>query len=280
MENLEKKEETKIDNLDATLASPEAGKTEPESAPALDTVPVPTEEEKSEANISGSGEATSESDGSESPATSENVMVEPGKPAEPETPVSEPEVSEELGVTSTPARTFSQEELNEITGKTRVDTRNKTFQYIYDRYGVKDEAGLDELVGNAQRYDSLNEQYENDRKSWSEASAARDKELADIKEQVALMQSGIDNARYEDAKLILRGKGLEVTLDNINTELATHPEWSKKESVSEKPFEKVGPGVSNSTPNEPVTKLSVLGNEPTSGSGESEEDIAMRMFRV
>ena len=284
------KEEEKIDNLDATLASPETelGQEEPEVAPtpALDTNPIPTEEEKVEAGIEAESESVPASD---EPVMSEEVpseIVESAKSeseqAEPVLP--EPEVHEELGVTSAPARTFTQEELNDITGKTRVETRNKTFQYIYDRYGVQDEAGLDELIGNAQRYDSLNEQYESDKKSWADQNAARDKELADIKEQVALMQSGIDSNRYEDAKLILKGKGLEVSLDNINAELATHPEWSKQQPAveEEKPFEKVKEAdASISTPNEPVTKLSVLGNEPVaSSSADSEEERAMKMFRV
>jgi hypothetical protein len=281
-EELEKKEETKIDNLDATLASPEAvepEKAEPEEtpAPALDTNPIPTPEEKEEAGISA---PESDEPVQSEPAESEIVSSEPTEPEVPES--SEPEkveVREELGVTDMPARTFSQEEVNDIAGKTRAETRNKTFQYIYDRYGVEDEAGLDELVGNAQRYDSLNEQYESDRKSWSEQSAARDKELADIKEQVALMQSGIDSTRYEDAKLILKGKGLDVSLENINAEMATHPEWSKKPAEEEKPFEKVAePSIS--TPNEPVTKLSVLGNEPEGSGVESEEEQAMKMFRI
>ena len=307
-------EEQKIDNLDATLASPEAELKEEPSVSALDNDPQPTPEEKEEAGIDPSepeseveelnASATSSdepvaSDPIPNPAESENVTEVapetttpvptpdvheevPEAHAAPEMPQAAPETHEELGVTSAPARTFTQEEVNDIAGKTRAETRNKTFQYIYDRYGVQDEAGLDELVGNAQRYDSLNEQYETDRKTWKDQSAARDKELADIKEQVALMQSGIDSERYEDAKLILRGKGLEVTLDNINAELATHPEWSKKTApaVEEKPFEKVAEAdASISTPNEPVTKLSVLGNEPSQAT-ESEEERAMRLFRV
>lgn len=269
-EELKNKEEQKIDNLDATLASPEAKpEGEPEVTPELDTNPTPTVEEKVEAGM------TDETPSDPVPAESE-IVAAPEAPAAPEVAP----VVEENGVTETPARTFTQEELNDITGKTRVETRDKTFRYIYDRYGVNDEAGLDELVGNAQRYDSLQEQYNNDKKAWTDSSNARDKELADIKEQVALMQSGIDKERYEDAKLILKGKGLEVSLDNINQEMATHPEWSGKTAEeANKPYAKTGEPI-ETTPNEPVTKVSVLGNEPTTSTGDSEEERAMRMFRV
>jgi hypothetical protein len=68
------------------------------------------------------------------------------------------------------------------------------------------------------------------------------------------MQSGIDSDRYEDAKLILRGKGLEVSLENIQNELATHPEWKKVEAQPEP-----APFIKKENP-EPVSKISVLGN--------------------
>ena len=68
------------------------------------------------------------------------------------------------------------------------------------------------------------------------------------------MQSGIDSDRYEDAKLILKGKGLEVSLENIENELATHPEWKKVEAQVEP-----APFIKKENP-EPVSKISVLGN--------------------
>ena len=174
-----------------------------------------------------------------------------------------------------------------MVGNTRTETREKTFRYIYDRYGVKDEAELDELIGNAQRYDTLKEQFDSEKKGWKEQSANRDQELTDVKEQIALLESGIDRNRFEDAKFILRGKGLEVSLDNIKNELATHPEWQKEENKAENPnpnFVKMGEPTVDTTPKpeEPVSKLSVLGNETTPVHNEnSEEDYVMnRMFKI
>ena len=105
----------------------------------------------------------------------------------------------------------------------------------------------------------------------------------DVKEQVALLQSGIDSDRFEDAKFILRGKGLEVSLDNIKNELATHPEWQKKigEQANEN-FAKVGEGTVDTNQAEPQSKISVLGNERNEGEPQNlEEDYVMnRMFKV
>ena len=42
----------------------------------------------------------------------------------------------------------------------------------------------------------------------------------------ALLKSGISQSRWDDARAILTAKGLEITQENITSELATHPEWS------------------------------------------------------
>lgn len=190
---------------------------------------------------------------------------------------------EENGVMSAPLK-FTQSQVNEMVGKTRTDTRDKTFRYIYDRYGVNSEEELDNLVGNAQRFDSLKEEYDAARADWKNQSSARDLELAGVKEQVALMQSGIDSSRYEDAKFILKGKGLEVSLENIQQELATHPEWKKQDAgmmpAPNPNFVKTGePAMPLNA--EPEGRISVLGNERGSENGEhgqNEEDFAMSHY--
>lgn len=164
---------------------------------------------------------------------------------------------------------FTQEQMNEKIGSTRVETREKTFKYVYDRYGVENEEQMDELFSNAQRFDSLKEQYDAEKAEWSSRNAERDAELASVKEQIALMQSGIDSARYEDAKLILKGKGLEVNAENIENELATHPEWKKAEPVMEP-----APFVKKEENPEPVSKISVLGNSKDVGANPEMDERA------
>lgn len=178
----------------------------------------------------------------------------------------------------TPAtKTFTQEEVNDIVGKIRVNTREKTFKYIYDRYGVGSEEELDEMVGSAQRLDTFREKYDADKSDWTRQLQERDTQLSDIKEKVALMESGIDSARYEDAKLILKGKGLEVTLENINNELTTHPEWKKEEVPAQenKNYAKIGS-------NEAISKISVLGNDTArKDSGEDEKSYTLnKLFKL
>lgn len=300
METNELLEGKKTDNLEGTSTSEEIKSGLPaengaeQNVPDLATTPIPTEEEVKDASLEVKPEeiATPSEPEPEAPVQSEaeptevisteNVAVE-------ENPTEPAQTSEENGVTELgPAtKVFTQSQVNELVGNTRTETREKTFRYIYDRYGVKDEAELDELVGNAQALDSFKEKYDTERAGWKQTSADRDKELQDVKEQVALLQSGIDSDRFEDAKFILRGKGLEVSLDNIKNELATHPEWQKKDSPAEQGnpnFAKTGEGTMNMTkPTEPSSKISVLGNENTGNANpeNAEEDYALsRMFKV
>ena len=301
------------DNLEDTSASEEASvvgegtKTEP--IPSLSSSPVPTPEEKHDAGLDGSNgiaeniDAKPEADGDLEEGGSEPEL---GNPELGSSEVSESEATpianetapienvadervEENGVVEMPAtKVFTQSQVNDMIGNTRTETREKTFRYIYDRYGVKSEAELDELVGNAQALDSFKERYEAEKADWKKTGSERDRELEDVKEQVALLQSGINNDRFEDAKFILRGKGLEVNLDNIKAELATHPEWQNKgsEEAGNPNFVKTGePNINagGNAPAEPSSKISVLGNEAVGGNegANSEEDYALnRFFKV
>lgn len=283
MEEKEILEGTKTDNLDATSASPETETEQVEEKVELNSTPVPTPEQVEDANIQVPPEDVASDD---SGANAEDKPIESDQPVAEQVEsenVDQPQVKEENGVIDMPIpKTFTQEDVDGISGKVRAETRDRTFKYVYDRYGVKDEAELDELVGKSQRFDSLKEQYDADNKTWKESGAARDKELADLQGQVALMQSGIDSSRYEDAKLILRGKGLEITAENIKNELATHPEWQKGGALGQEPnpnFVKTG-NPQDLNP-EPESKISVFGNEPKPvTSVDPEEEQAMKMFNV
>lgn len=259
----------------------------PEAMPELNSTPVPTEEDKellqADDGTEGEEEQITEQvldTPEEEPVIEEETEVEIS--AEPQPQIDEGGIHDTdlnqtdiPGVTEKPAL-FTQEQVNEIVGRTRVETRDKTQKLIYDRYGVHNEDEMDELFGNSQRYDTLKEQYDSEKAERAEHEKCRDAELCELKEQIALMQSGIDSNRYEDAKLILRGKGLEVNLDNIQNELATHPEWKQVEVKAEeekKPFVK-------KESLEPVSKISVLGNsgEPNPSSDMDEKSKAMRLF--
>ena len=166
---------------------------------------------------------------------------------------------------------LTQSQVDEIVGRTRTETRDKTCKDIYSRYGVNDEAGMDEVVGRSQKYDLLREDYD-----------GVVKELSELKTRLALMDSGIAPERYEDAKLILGGKGLEITPENIAIEVETHPEWKKAftpEPVNE--VQEVFRKVEEKPAPAPISKISVLGNETTPNQVEtpSERESTMKLFR-
>jgi hypothetical protein len=99
----------------------------------------------------------------------------------------------------------------------------------------------------------------------------------------ALLKSRIDPARWEDVKLILGGKGLEVNAENIEGMIATHPEW--RGAVNEETGNKVL-GVEDAERmasnkviggGKPAT-LNKLGAEASPVNEESEEDKVRKLF--
>ena len=266
------------------------GETEEKEEEELLTPPPAGDESVSDESVSdesspdldGSDGATSTPDEIESaepvadaPATDESGSEDSAPMMEPENSepdLGEPELKEENGAIDTSIKTFTQGEVDKLVGDTRVKTREKTFRYVYDRYGVKNEEELDSLVANAQRYDTQKEMYDSDKASWEQERDENSKKLTEMSETIALMQSDIDPERYEDAKLILRGKGMEITLENIQEQLATHPEWAKEkeeEKVEEKP-----------EPQKPAMRIKALGNEPKQAPEMSEEEQAQKLFKM
>ena len=228
-----------------------------EEAPASE--PAENEPAPEEPGLSGYGTIAAE------PA-SDSIEGEIATPAQ-------PDLVEENGAIETSIKTFTQDDVDKLVGDTRVKTREKTFRYIYDRYGVKNEDELDSLVANAQRYDTQKEMYDTEKANWESERSDTDKRLSEMSEQIALMQSQIDPERYEDAKLILKGKGLEVSLENIEAELATHPEWKKEEPVAP------APAPAPEMP-KPTMRIKALGNEQKPAPELSEEEEAQKIFKM
>ena len=274
MDELKKEllEGEQIDNLEGTSPSSEEGV-------ELNSSPVPTPEEKEEAAMVSDGTNGNVGDlgdevlASDTPEVTENVVTENIEGAEPVMEQPEPE------------KTFTQSQVNDLVGKTRMETREQTYRAVYGRYGVEDEAGMDELVGNAQRYETIRGEYDEARKGWEASDAANRNELMEVKEHVALLESGIDRARFDDAKAIMKAKGLEITVDNINNELATHPEWkgTKNEEAQVNPNFRPDP---NGQPQQltptPESTIKVLGNDSDLDTGGmSEEEYAMKnLFKL
>ena len=303
--SLDKKTLEGIINADTSTAkeNPE----ESEQDLSLSNTTVPTQEEQENANIEPNSDVPEEEAGpvSNSDATPDSTPAsdtEPGSEpgAEPESideqssdlnsdPNAAPEANPD-GVSEAQATaTFTQSQVDEIAGKVRKETREKVTRDLFSRYGVNTAEELDDLFGDAQRFATAREDFAEKEKAWNEQAAARDQELISVKERVALLESGIDSSRFEDARLILRGKGLDVTSENIAAELATHPEWKKQEptpvEASGLPFVKNPAPAPQPAPNpEQPTQIAIptLGNNSADNPQPelSERERALKMFKV
>ena len=298
---MEMEKEGKIgDALEVTSSSGEA--------PELNSAPKPTEQEKIDAASVSADAAVptgpddvgekaenvaAQDDGSNADPGNADAPAEKGAVHAEDAQLADPKPEDAAtqggdGTYDSAEKLFTQSQVNELVGKTRMETREQTYRAIYGRYGVDSEEGMDELVGNAQRYETVRGEFDDARKSWDEASKARDSELAEVRERVALLESGIDADRYEDAKAIIRSKGLEVTVDSIKSELPTHPEWKKggagKPEEAPNPNFRPDPTKDGAPAMQPESEstIKVLGNEGGTDSGRmSEEEYALnKLFKI
>lgn len=182
-------------------------------------------------------------------------------------------IVEENGAMETSIKTFTQDDVNKIVGDTRMKTREKTLKAVYGEYGLSSKEELDELVTNGQRYETQKELYESDKNAWETERQETQNRLNEMSEEIALMKSGVRPEKYEDAKLILKGKGLEVNAENIAAELEKRPEWNKEQPKSEHKAEEEEPA-------KEMTRIKVLGNEPKPVPQMSEEEQAQKVFKM
>lgn len=169
---------------------------------------------------------------------------------------------------------FTQEQMNKIAGKAREEGRTSALKDLFSKLGVADENELSEIFGKGQTYDDLNEEY-----------SSQGNSIREIRAENALLRTGILPERWDDVKAILGTKGLEVSKENIEQALSTHPEWRGTETATEttpgmKPFSvemaeklKNTPRVAEDT----VSTIRKLGGE--AGDGEN-EDLESRLDRL
>lgn len=161
-------------------------------------------------------------------------------------------------------KTLTQSQVNEIVGRIRQETREKLTKELteslrsgmLEKYGVENDEELDTLFGRGQIYENLNSDYEN-----------KSRELREALSENALLKSRTDPERWEDIKLILGGKGLEVNVMNIEAEAERHPEWFKNETVSrelgEEQLKKFSESVEKADFSQPrKAVIRKLGNDP------------------
>ena len=201
------------------------------------------------------------------------------------TPKDEESVTESIEEEAQPAeKMLTQSQVNELVGKARQEGRDSALRELFARYGVSSNDEMDGIFGKGQAYDVLNDEY------IGQGSSYRD-----VMAENALLKTNIDTGRWEDVKLILGGKGLEVNAENIMAMLETHPEWRANtangtgnnvispERMDEiVGLQRVGEGnffADRVKENQPA-RLRKLGNEASLEKNTSDDEIAAQLFGI
>lgn len=109
---------------------------------------------------------------------------------------------------------LTQSQVNELVGRARQEGRESALRELYGRYGVSDDAELDDVFGKGQAYYDLDDEYQ-----------AQGASMKALMAENALLKSKVDESRWDDIKLILGGKGIDITPENIEAMIPSHPEW-------------------------------------------------------
>ena len=198
-------------------------------------------------------------------------------------PESDPEpIAEEApteGEPVQPEKMLTQSQVNELVGRARQEGRESAMRELYGRYGVSSDEEMNDVFGRGQTYAALDDEYNKQKES-----------MIQLMTENALLKSNIDAARWDDVKYILKGKGYEVTPENIEAEIASHPEW-RTASVATASTNVEGGGAVGG-PNQPQpqqqpqqqqaqqppTVLRRLGSEATVKDDVDEEDRVRNLF--
>jgi hypothetical protein len=146
-------------------------------------------------------------------------------------------------------RTFTQEQVNRLMQK-RVERSHNAF---FNRYGVKDLAELDNLVGKSRSYDATL-QLNNE---WEQKFNDLTTQHADLVKKYAFKAGNINPQKYADIETYFKGKNLAIDENSLNAELKNHPDWINK-----------------------VQTIQNLGPAPSPDSGVSEAELASQYFGV
>ena len=219
-------------------------------------------------------------EGVESNIESNEVPTEGEGESEEVEPESDPEpIAEEApteGEPVQPEKMLTQSQVNELVGRARQEGRESAMRELYGRYGVSSDEEMNDVFGRGQTYAALDDEYNKQKES-----------MVQLMTENALLKSNIDAARWDDVKYILKGKGYEVTPENIEAEIASHPEWR---TVTPTPTAvAAAPAADQNQPQpqpqpqqqqaqQPPTVLRRLGSEATVKDDVDEEDRVRNLF--
>ncbi len=191
-------------------------------------------------------------------------------------PTTDNSFSEEKGNQVENVKYVPQSKVNEIAAQARKEGRESAMRELLLRYGVGSNDELDDLFGKGQSYTDLDNDFNIQNSYYRDALAEN-----------ALLKTGINQDRWEDVKLILGGKNLEITPENIESHLASHPEWKGNNAVEKKALtpemaqgymDNIGNRM-NVVNNDKPTTLKKLGNEASPVQPEmTEEELARKLY--
>lgn len=173
---------------------------------------------------------------------------------------------------------LTQSQVNELVGRARQEGRDSVMRELYGRYGVSNDEEMNDVFGRGQAYMGLDDEY-------NAAKASMKMLMAEN----ALLKSKVDANRWDDVKAILGTKGYDITPENIEAEIVTHPEWRSGYIGGATPTVESADVAAAAAPQaqapqqaaEP-TVLRRLGSEATvsnpDDSGETEEDKVKKLF--
>ena len=170
---------------------------------------------------------------------------------------------------------LTQSQVNELVGRARQEGRESALKELYGRYGVSGDSELNDVFGRGQAYLTLDDDFKAEQSS-NKALLAEN----------ALLKTKVDESRWEDIKAILGSKNMDITPENIEAEIPTHPEWRQTVSVQQQSQAQAQPQQDSLQPQQQPQQavLRKLGSESTAKDGgngddeESEQERAMKLF--
>lgn len=195
------------------------------------------------------------------------VETEETEPAE-----VEPEVETEETEQQPAEKMLTQSQVNELVGRARQEGRESALRELYGRYGVSDDAELNDVFGKGQAYYDLDDEYQ-----------AQGASMKALMAENALLKSKVDESRWDDIKLILGGKGIDITPENIEAMIPSHPEWRGSAGViTAQGMQPQAQQQQGMQPQAQPTVLRKLGNEAAnaedSDGAETSDERAKKLF--
>lgn len=211
------------------------------------------------------------------PAVSEDGNGDESVP-EPEAEQQQPQEEEQPQQQQPMEKMLTQSQVNELVGRARQEGRESALKELYGRYGVSGDSELNDVFGRGQAYVTLDDDFKAEQSS-NKALLAEN----------ALLKTKVDESRWEDIKAILGSKNMDITPENIEAEIPTHPEWRQMAAAQpqQQPQAQPQPQQDSLQPQPQQQQQAVLrklGSESTAKDGgngddeESEQERAMKLF--